>query len=169
MIRKKFSVSSFTSDCIRYKVTHFQYIGELCRYLVSFPSNDQDRLLSLQCAYGNGLRPELWLKFKDRYHIHQIVEFYGATEANIFTFNPVGKVGAIGYIPRLFDIIYPAFLIRPGVEDTSIPYRDSRYDNHCVSVGIDEAGLLICQIQDYGERSFDGYTDRKATESKILR
>jgi len=123
--------------------------------------------------------------FKQRYHINQIVEFYGATEANIFTFNPVGKIGAVGYIPRICDVIYPAFLVRPHNDNdddddgdvsrntavvgntSSMPYRDRH--GHCVCVSVDEVGMLICLIQDQGERTFEGYTDKKATESKILR
>ena len=33
MLKKKFSASQFWSDCKKYDVTVFQYIGELCRYL----------------------------------------------------------------------------------------------------------------------------------------
>src|SRR6202000_737080 len=34
VIRRKFSVHEFWNDCFKYKPTAFQYIGELCRYLL---------------------------------------------------------------------------------------------------------------------------------------
>lgn len=37
VLKKKFSASQFWKDCIRYEVTLFQYIGELCRYLINQP------------------------------------------------------------------------------------------------------------------------------------
>ena len=35
VIRRKFSVHEFWNDCFKYKPTAFQYIGELCRYLLN--------------------------------------------------------------------------------------------------------------------------------------
>lgn len=37
VLKKKFSASQFWKDCQKYDVTVFQYIGELCRYLVNQP------------------------------------------------------------------------------------------------------------------------------------
>ncbi|XP_005380609.1 PREDICTED: long-chain fatty acid transport protein 6 isoform X2 [Chinchilla lanigera] len=37
VLKKKFSASQFWSDCKKYNVTVFQYIGELCRYLCKQP------------------------------------------------------------------------------------------------------------------------------------
>jgi acyl-CoA synthetase (AMP-forming)/AMP-acid ligase II len=58
VFRKKFSVRKFTSDCLKYKVTTFQYIGELCRYLISAPENPDDKLLSIRYVlYLNQICP----------------------------------------------------------------------------------------------------------------
>ena len=32
--------------------------------------------------FGNGLRPQIWNEFKERFGIERIGEFYGATEGN---------------------------------------------------------------------------------------
>ena len=50
---------------------------------------------------GNGLRPEVWRPFQERFRIPQIVEFYGATEGNVAIMNFDGKVGSVGRLPAL--------------------------------------------------------------------
>jgi fatty-acyl-CoA synthase len=99
IFRKKFSVRSFTPDCLKYQCSAMQYIGELCRYLVNAPPCEDDHKLQLKYAIGNGMRPDIWVAFQKRYNVKNIVEFYGATEGNVGCFNNIGKVGAIGYMP----------------------------------------------------------------------
>lgn len=53
---------SFTKDVQRYDPTIFQYIGELCRYLLAAPENPNDANNRLRLAVGNGLRPDVWEK-----------------------------------------------------------------------------------------------------------
>ncbi len=62
VIREKFSASNFWNDVIRWDCTMFQYIGELCRYLLhAAPSandnraSDQDGLRQRSGARGVGL------------------------------------------------------------------------------------------------------------------
>ena len=50
-------------------------------------------------ACGNGLAPGVWDRFKERFCIPQILEFYAATEGGVSLFNVQGKPGAIGHIP----------------------------------------------------------------------
>jgi fatty-acyl-CoA synthase len=101
--RKKFSVRSFTPDVIKYKCHGFQYIGELCRYLANAPNNPEDAKVSLRFAIGNGMRPDIWVKFQKRYNVKRVIEFYGATEGNVGSFNSTGKVGALGYMPSFLS------------------------------------------------------------------
>src|SRR5690242_18752973 len=42
VIRDKFSASEFWGDIVREECTMFQYIGELCRYLVNTPPNENE-------------------------------------------------------------------------------------------------------------------------------
>lgn len=167
ILRKKFSVSQFSFDCIRYKITHFQYIGELCRYLVNEKPNDLDKNVKIKYAIGNGLRPEIWAKFQERYNVGGIVEFYAATEGNVFLFNPTNRLGALGYIPRFLDRVYPTSLVRPDPADSSMPFRNDA--NRCELCAPGEVGLLVCEIQAKAGRGFAGYTDEVATQKKILK
>jgi fatty-acyl-CoA synthase len=107
VFRKKFSASQFTNDCLKYRCTSMQYIGELCRYLLHSPPNPNDTNLTLRYAIGNGLRSEVWLPFQKRFGIGRIIEFYSATEANVALLNSSGKVGALGCVPRVIDFLYP--------------------------------------------------------------
>lgn len=59
-----------------------QYIGEICRFLLTVPPNSNDTAHKIRLMYGNGLRPQIWEAFKNRFNIEQIGEFYGATEGN---------------------------------------------------------------------------------------
>ena len=59
-----------------------QYIGELCRYLLAQPERPAERKHKLQLMYGNGLRPQIWKQFVDRFNIPNIGELYGSTEGN---------------------------------------------------------------------------------------
>ena len=65
--RMKFSARSFTADCLKYRCTTMQYIGELCRYLINAPANSDDSKVKLKAVMGNGMRPEVWVQFQARY------------------------------------------------------------------------------------------------------
>ena len=110
--RRKFSARSFTPDCLKYNCVATQYIGELCRYLLNAPVNPDDSKLQLKFALGNGMRPDVWVKFMERYKIRRIVEFYGATEGNFSLFNSTGRVGSLGFLPSIFRGVMPVKLLR---------------------------------------------------------
>ena len=59
-----------------------QYIGEICRYLLSAPETPEEKTHNVQVMFGNGLRPQIWEIFEKRFNIQRIGEFYGATEGN---------------------------------------------------------------------------------------
>ncbi|KAI0101355.1 fatty-acyl-CoA synthase [Nemania sp. FL0031] len=77
---RKFSHSTFWPDVHRTKATHFQYVGELCRYLVNAPPGPLDRGHNLRTAWGNGMRPDVWGRFRERFGIECVCEFYGASD-----------------------------------------------------------------------------------------
>ena len=76
VLRDSFSAREFWDDLVRWDCTLFQYIGELCRYLLNSPHNPKERSHRLRLACGNGLRPDVWPEFQHRFRIPQIVEFY---------------------------------------------------------------------------------------------
>ena len=77
IVRRRFSATSFWPDVRQSGATMFVYIGELCRYLVNQPEQEDERAHRLRFAFGNGLRPDVWPEFQKRFAIPEILEFYG--------------------------------------------------------------------------------------------
>ncbi|XP_061462230.1 long-chain fatty acid transport protein 3 [Rhineura floridana] len=164
VLKKKFSASQFWPDCRRHRVTIFQYIGELCRYLVNQPQSPRDREHSLRMAVGSGLRPDVWCEFLRRFGALKIVETYGMTEGNISLFNYTGAVGAVGRSSWLYKIFAPFELIRFNVLQGA-PLRDTV--GRCQRVKTGEPGLLIAPVT--ARTPFLGYAGgRELSESKLL-
>ncbi len=46
------------------------------------PPGINDQKHPIRVMFGNGLRPQIWREFKERFGIKLIGEFYGATEGN---------------------------------------------------------------------------------------
>lgn len=167
VVRSKFSAGEFWDDCHRYRPTLFQYIGELCRYLLNAPAHPHERDHALRVAIGNGLRPEIWSRFQERFRIPRIMEFYGATEGNVGLINYDGKLGAIGRLPWYARSILKVRLIKYDI-DKGTPVRGA--DGFCEETEDDEIGEAIGLIDPNDPRSrFDGYSSRTDTEKKILR
>lgn len=169
VIREKFSAREFWNDIVRYDCTLFQYIGELCRYLLNAPPDPNETRHRLRLACGNGLRPDIWNVFRQRFGIPQIREFYAATEGNVLMFNFDGKPGAIGRLPWFAAHRFPMQLIRVDVE-TGEPLRTP--DGFCIPAAPHEAGEAVGKIVQDAARPgnrFDGYSNAAENERKILR
>jgi fatty-acyl-CoA synthase len=165
-IRERFSASRFWEDVVRFDCTLFQYIGELCRYLLLAPSHSDETRHRLRLCCGNGLRGDIWEEFRQRFGIPQILEFYAATEANVSLFNVEGRPGAIGRTPPFIAHRSSLALVKFDVE-RNVPLRDE--SGFCRRCSPNETGEAIGRISiDAGAR-FDGYTDDAATEKKVLR
>ena len=168
VLAEKFSASTFWSDIVRWDCTLFQYIGELCRYLLKAPPSEYENIHRLRLACGNGLRGDIWQAFQARFAIPQVLEFYAATEGNFSLYNVEGKPGAIGRIPPLLAHRFPASIVRVDIE-TGVPVRGE--NGLCIACPRGEVGEAIGRIgtADDGGGRFEGYTDAEATEKKILR
>jgi len=167
VVRDKFSASSYFSDCIRYKVTVGQYIGELCRYLLATPPSPHDSGHQIRLMFGNGLRKEIWTQFTQRFNIPNISEFYGSTEGNSNIINFDNTVGAVGFVPVLFSSILPLGLIK--VDEEGIPIRDPD-TGLCIRCPPGEVGEFVGIIQqNHPVREFSGYSDKESTSKKVLR
>jgi fatty-acyl-CoA synthase len=169
VIREKFSASQFWSDVVRWDCTIFQYIGEFCRYLLHAPPSSNDLNHRIRLACGNGLAPDVWDAFKERFRIPRIFEFYAATEGGVSLFNVEGKRGAIGRVPGYLTHRFSPVLVKFDVEKGE-PVRDDQ--GFCIRCAANEAGEAIGKIVDdpsnVGSR-FEGYTDERASDKKILR
>jgi fatty-acyl-CoA synthase len=166
-LRRKFSARHFWEDVRRFRATGFQYIGEFCRYLVNQPPQPGEDNHRIRVAIGNGLRPDIWAEFQQRFAIPKIIEFYGATEGNTVVMNFENKIGSVGRFP--FDIVSNARLIRFDVA-TETTVRDEK--GLCVPCRTGEVGELVARISSspgLPKGNFEGYTSEAATEKKILR
>lgn len=169
VIREKFSASQFWSDVIRWDCTMFQYIGELCRYLLHAHPGSNEIRHRIRMACGNGLAPEVWDEFKERFCIPRILEFYAATEGGVSLFNVEGERGAIGRIPPYLLHRFSPALVQFDV-DKGEPVRNEH--GFCIRCAPNEAGEALAKILDdpssLGSR-FEGYTDKQASDKRILR
>jgi fatty-acyl-CoA synthase len=166
-LRRRFSASSFWDDVREFDATHFQYIGEFCRYLLNQPPRPNDREHRIRAIIGNGLRADVWTPFQQRFGIPRVIEFYGATEGNVPIVNFENKVGSVGRYP--FKALSNARLVRYDVEADE-PVRDGR--GLCVECKESEIGELVGRIperDDDPRGRFEGYTSKEATDRKILR
>lgn len=168
VIRNRFSASSFWSDCIKYNCNMAQYIGEICRYLMAQPESPNDKAHKVHTVFGNGLRPQIWSQFVERFNIKYVAEFYGSTEGNANIINNTNKPGACGFISQILPKVYPVSLIRVD-ENTFEPIRDP-VTGLCYRAGPGESGEFIGKIiTNDASRAFDGYIDPEATKKKVIR
>ncbi|NHN56318.1 long-chain-acyl-CoA synthetase [Calidifontibacter sp. DB0510] len=157
-VAPKFSASKFWEDCIAYDATAFVYIGELCRYLLAQPERPVDKQHKVRVVVGNGLRPDIWHEFQERFGIKRIAEFYGASECNIAFINAYNIDQTAGTCPLPYKVV-------EYDPETGDAVRDAQGRLKKVKKG--EVGLLLSKVTD--RQPFDGYTDSDATEKKLIR
>jgi fatty-acyl-CoA synthase len=175
VLRERFSASEFWQDIAAEQCTLFQYIGELCRYLLAGVPQPWETQHSLRLCCGNGLRADLWEAFRERFDIPRILEYYAATEGSFSLYNCEGRPGAIGRIPPFLSHRVPVALVKFD-PDTEMPARNAA--GFCMRCATNEAGEAIGKISNAGANSeekekqggrFEGYADANASEKKILR
>ncbi|AQZ17684.1 FAT1 (YBR041W) [Zygosaccharomyces parabailii] len=174
-ISNKFSASNFWKEAYLTNATHAQYVGETCRYLLHTPVSKYEDMHSVKVAYGNGLRPDIWQKFRNRFHIEVIGEFYAATEAPLATTSyqkgefGIGACRNYGSIVQWF-LSFQQTLVRMDPEDDSVIYRNSK--GFCERPAVGEPGEMLMRIfyPKRPETSFQGYVgNKKETDSKVIR
>ncbi len=169
VIAKRFSASRFWDDIVRHECTLFQYIGELCRYLVNTPPCEAEMLHKLRLCCGNGLSKDAWEAFQARFGIPRILEFYAATEGNFSLYNVEGKPGAIGRIPAYLAPRMAVEIVKVDAV-TGTPLRNG--NGRCLKCGPDEPGEAIARIGSSRANPasrFEGYTSAADSEKKVLR
>jgi fatty-acyl-CoA synthase len=164
-LRRRFSASHFWTEAADEGCTMFVYIGELCRYLVNQPPSEDEARHRIRLAFGNGLRPDIWPVMKQRFHIPDILEFYGSTEGNVSMFNFDGREGAIGRAPKWLRNRFNIRLVQFDVE-TEEPIRG--LNGLCVEAGPGQIGECIGHIAGDARSEYSGYVDKEASEKKVL-
>jgi fatty-acyl-CoA synthase len=168
VVSPRFSASRFWSEVVRFDCTIFQYIGELCRYLLTAPPTVAERAHKLRLACGNGLTAEVWRAFEARFGIPRILEFYAATEGNFSLYNLEGEPGALGRVPPFLAHRFPIAIVEFDHERGE-PRRDA--GGFCLRSARGEAGEAIARMADgrAGGGRFEGYSCRAETQKKVLR
>jgi acyl-CoA synthetase (AMP-forming)/AMP-acid ligase II len=180
-IGRKFSTKLFWPEVRASKATIIQYVGETCRYLLAAPPQidpatgaNLDIQNNVRIAFGNGLRPDVWNAFKERFGIETIAEFYAATEGTGGSWNlsrndfTLGAVGKVGFLNRTFLGGQSAIVAVDWEKEE--PYRDPK-TGLARKVAPNEPGELLLTLDAADiEKGFQGYfNNKKATSGKILR
>mgnify|MGYP001502298963 FL=1 len=157
-IKRKFSASSFWKEVKKYNTTAFIYVGELCRYLSLQDPVDEEKDNPITKMVGNGLRPDLWDCFRNRFCVERICEIYGASEGNGFFMNLLNKDQTIGMTNNKIE------LLEYDIGENKLK-KD--IDGNFIRVKENQPGLALVEI---GPNAiFNGYTDKKASDEKIFR
>lgn len=157
-LKRKFSASDFWPEVQKHQTNCFVYVGELCRYLLAQPLRKEEKNNPLVKVLGNGLRPDIWDEFKERFGIERVSEFYGASEGNVSFINALNKNRTMGLSAG------PVLVIEYDVDQDEI-VRNRR--GRVIRVKRGESGLLLGKIND--KFKFDGYSSAAASETKVLR
>jgi fatty-acyl-CoA synthase len=155
---KSFSASRFWDEVIAYDATAFAYIGEICGYLLNQPPKPTDRAHKVRVIVGNGLRPAIWDEFTQRFGIQRVCEFYAASEGNTAFVNVFNVSKSTGICPS------PVAFVEFDA-DSGEPTRGA--DGRLRKVKRGEPGLMLSKIN--ALQPFDGYTDKAASEKKLVR
>ncbi len=155
---KSFSASRFWDEVTRHEATAFVYIGEICGYLLNQPPKPTDRAHKVRVIVGNGLRPAIWDEFTKRFGIPRVCEFYAASEGNTAFLNVFNVSKSTGICPS------PVAFVEYDLE-TGEPARAA--DGRLRKVKRGQPGLLLSKVSSF--QPFDGYTDKSATEKKLVR
>ncbi len=157
-LTRKFSASRYWSECREAGATVCLYIGELCRFLYNQPPRPDDRNHSVRCFVGNGLRPDVWDGFCERFGIDRVGEFYAATEGNAETANVFNLSGTVG--PLL------PWKMKLARWDTDRDELVRGSNGFAIVPASGEPGVLLGKIDD--RNPYCGYTDDKASRGKVL-
>ncbi len=167
LLRRKFSRREFWPDVQRHQVTICQYVGEICRFLLTAPPRPDDREHTLRKMVGAGLAPEVWQQWVSRFGDFEVFEGWGSTEANANTINLDNWIGSCGRVP--FWEKTNLRLVRYDIEQDLHLRDENGFMQLC---GVDEVGEALGMVVDLPDvigGRFEGYTSPEATEKKILR
>lgn len=181
LVGRRFSASKFWKEARETDATIVQYVGETMRYLLAVPpaidpvtGEDLDKKHNVRLAFGNGLRPDIWNKVKERFNIPTIGEFYAATEGTSGSWNLSSNdfsAGAVGRNGALANLLLGRRTAIVEVDhETQRPWRDPN-TGLCKAVPRGEPGELLYAIDAEDPQAlFQGYfKNPKATEEKIIR
>ncbi|MHA2197033.1 MAG: AMP-binding protein [Promethearchaeota archaeon] len=159
VLRKKFSASNFWKDVHKYRITFTTYVGEIPRYILNQPPSELEKNHTLKKMLGLGLRKDIWLKFKERFQIEHIFEYYSSTE---------------GYGPIINVDEEPGMIGRNNIQNHAL----AKVDQETGEFFKDKNGYYIkCEAGDVGMSlmkileidNFRKYSDKNKTNERVIR
>ncbi|KAG7734475.1 hypothetical protein KL948_000041 [Ogataea haglerorum] len=173
----KFSLSSYWTQVRLAGANTIQYVGEVCRYLLNGPATEDEKWChgKIRLAVGNGLRADIWTKFKERFEIPAIGEFYASSEGPFATtcYEQSGiGIGCIrnqGWLAdKVLSVMY--CLVKTEKDDDATLYRNEQ--GYCEKPRAGENAELLMHVLNPRniKATFPGYVNNDdATYSKIVR
>ena len=169
-IGKSFSVRNFWKEVHDSQSTVIVYVGETARYLLAAPPGPFDKDHKVRGMFGNGLRPDVWERFRERFNVPEIVEFFNSSEGVFtlsvhnrgdYTANCVGHHGAL--LRYAMRNMYVPIEIDHGTNEI---VRDER-TGFVKRAKYSDGGEIIVKIVD--KNQFAGYWNNEvATQKKFL-
>ena len=173
-IGKRFRNRTFWPDIRDSRATGFVYVGEIARYLVAQPRSSRDKDHRARVVFGNGLRPDVWRTFQDRFGIELINEFFSSSEGVLNLLNQARgdfSATAVGHHGALFRFqtrdMYAAAATDPNNSKELL--RDK--DGHCIRTPLSSGGEILVKVPGRAcqESGFFGYLhNEKATEERFI-
>ncbi|KAK6206621.1 hypothetical protein LQW54_007573 [Pestalotiopsis sp. IQ-011] len=169
----KFSASGFWDDIRASRATWFVYVGETLRYLLAAPPSPRDKDHSVHSIYGNGLRPDVWKEFRDRFGIEKIFEFFNSTEGVLALDNPArGEFHAhsVGHHGLLLRNRYHGTYIPVAIDPDSGEIARDAKSGFATRVPYENGGEILVAHSNPYTPPFVGYHGNKeATDKKFVR
>ncbi|KAF2856134.1 long-chain fatty acid transporter-like protein [Plenodomus tracheiphilus IPT5] len=148
VLSRKFSHKTFWPEVAASEANIIQYVGELCRYLLNGPSNPYEQKHKVQVAWGNGMRPDVWEPFRERFNVPIINELYAATDGLGATFNRNAgpfTANAIGLRGLLWNWRFSDQEVRVKMDiDTEDIMRDE--NGFALRCGVNEPGQVLHRL-----------------------
>ncbi|OUS25482.1 hypothetical protein A9Q99_21410 [Gammaproteobacteria bacterium 45_16_T64] len=142
-LSRDFSESKFISEIREYGASWFAYSGSMCNSLMDQKVMIDDHENPITKCVGSGLRADIWVKFKQRYGIDKVGEFYGADEGYGWFFNLLNKDKTVGFCTRNHMIAKYDFIENRVVTGYGGWCRKSKkYETGVLLVEIDEETFL---------------------------
>ncbi|MDD3268908.1 MAG: long-chain-acyl-CoA synthetase [Syntrophomonadaceae bacterium] len=163
VIRKKFSVSNFWPEINKYKVSHFNAVGEMLRYIADQPVKPDDGENPLKYVLVNSVRGDQTIPWYQRFGIKRFTEVYGTTEGVGTFINEAEISGMCGNLN--FRALRQGEVVAYDSENEQILRGEDGWAVKCMP---GQSGVLIGEINELNK--FLGYVNEpEATEAKIIR
>ncbi|KAG9519435.1 acetyl-CoA synthetase-like protein, partial [Aureobasidium melanogenum] len=170
-IGRKFSTSGFWDEIRESGATAFVYVGETARYLLSAPPSPRDKDHKVRLMHGNGMRPDVWRKFQERFGVTDVMEFFNSTEG-VFTLNNFSRndhfADAVGHHGAIFRAVFKNTYVPVKLDyETGAIWRHPK-TGFAQRQPYEEGGEMLVKVLD--ENVFKGYWHApEATAKKYAR